>query len=545
MAISQKGETEVEKAMVRFGNAVDTLLVKVGISYTSMENAALNIEHELPHWDFDQVVVDSRDEWNRYLNRIEVSGGEEKQLRRFYTDLWHALQGRRTISDFEGYYPDYTGTSFQIKRVPLDVKGMPKHRHFNSDAFWGAQWTLNTLWHLVYPEISEEFVNSLLLYYRDGGMIPRGPSGGNYTFVMTGSTATPFIVSAWAKGIRGFDEELAFEGCVKNHMLGGIMTKAGYEHETELGGGLGYYIENGWVPHPIPEGDFGYHQDGASLTMEYAYQDWTLAQFAKLLGKEDKYDYFMQRSGNYRNIFDSAVGWARPKDVDGNWKDPYDPYLYENGFNESNGAQSTWFVPHDVIGLAKLMGGVRQAVEKLTNSFEQAEKLGFTSGTSHAAETHPEYRRIPINYGNQPSIQTAFIFSELGRPDLAQKWSRKVVDKVYSSLDPQSGFNGDEDQGLMGSLSVLMKLGVFEVDGGASTSPAYWIGSPLFETAKIHLNSDYYEGDVIEIHKKNPCKNNKIVGQAIWNEVELDKMKIDHSELTQGGVLQLSMAKCN
>ncbi len=527
--------------IVNLGKRDTPLLMKVGISYVNEEQALLNLDTELTHWDFDKIVSESQHEWNEYLSRIEIEGGTETDRKRFYTDLFHALQGRRTISDVNGKYSDFTGKERKIRQIDLDENGSPKHRHFNSDAFWGAQWTLNTLWHLVYPEISEEFVNSLLLYYKDGGLIPRGPSGGNYTYVMTGASSTPFIVSAYQKGIRNFDIDAAYEGLKKNHMPGGIMGKAGYEHKTNLGGGLNYYVEKGYVPWPIPEGDFGYHQDGASLTMEYAYQDWTLAQMSKALEKDDDYKYFMKRSENYKHVYDPTSGWMRPKDASGNWKEPFDPYEYENGFNESNGAQSTWFVPHDLNGLAELMGGKERAIEKLNNSFVEAEKLGFTAGTSHDKELHPEYNRIPVNYGNQPSIQTAFIFNKLGRPDLTQYWSRKVVKAAYSGLNPDTGYNGDEDQGLMGSLSVLMKIGLFQMTGGTEENPAYQIGSPIFDKISIRLNPDYYEGSSFSIETRNNGPENVYVKKVLLNDQPLDDYEIRHKDIINGGRLVLKM----
>ncbi len=190
------------------------------------------------------------------------------------------------------------------------------------------------------------------------------------------------------------------------------------------------------------------------MTLEYAYQDWALAQLAKKLGYREDAQYFINRSKNYQHLFDQESGWMRPKDADGNWMESFDPFFYENGFIEANGAQATWFVPHDILGLAGLMGGTGKAVEKLNLQFKTAGKLGFTSGSSHDVEMHPEYSRIPINYGNQPSIQTAYIFNQLRRPDLTQYWSRKGVDSVFSGLGPSTGYNGDEDQGLMGSWAM-------------------------------------------------------------------------------------------
>lgn len=519
------------------------VLMKVGISYTSIENAATNINEELSHWDFDKVVYESKVEWNDLLGRIKVEGGTETDQRRFYTDLWHALQGRRMISDVNGAYPDNTGDNFRIGQLPLDKNSNPKFNHYNSDAFWGAQWTINTLWGLVYPEITEEFVQSLMQYYKDGGHIPRGPSGGNYTYVMTGASSTPFIVSAIQKGIITEDIDSIYVALKKNHMKGGIMEKAGYEHNTSLGGGFNYYVEKGYVPYPIPEGKFGGHQDGASLTLEYAYQDWVLAQLAKKIGNDKDYDYFIKRSQNYHNVFNKKTETIQPKNVSGEWLENFDLYQYENGFNESNGAQAVWFVPHDLIGLSDLMGGKDTAIEKLNTQFVTSEKLGFTAGTSHDLEMHPEYSRIPINYGNQPSMQTAFIFNKLDRPDLTQFWSRKVTKTVFGGLSTSTGYNGDEDQGLMGSLAVLMKMGLFQMNGGTDENSQYQISSPIFDKITLQLDPDYYPGKTFTIRANNNSDENVYINKISLNNSSLEPntMNISHSDIINGGELILEM----
>ncbi|MDT0678346.1 GH92 family glycosyl hydrolase [Autumnicola musiva] len=528
--------------LLKFNGDTEKLLMKVAISYTSVENAIQNLEAELPHWNFKKVVKESKEEWNSLLGRIEIKGGSSKAQKRFYTDLWHALQGRRVISDYNGTYPDYSGDSLRIGNLPLNKDGRPKFKHYNSDSFWGAQWTINTLWGLVYPEIMEEFSSSLMQYYKDGGIVPRGPSGGNYTYVMTGASSTPFIVSAIQKGIVTEKLDSLYFAMKKNHMRGGIMEKAGYEHDTKMGGGLSYYIDKGYVPYPLPDGEFGSHQDGASLTLEYAYQDWTLAQLAAKLGYKEDEAYFKERAQNYKNVFNAASGWMQPKDVFGNWSANYDPYQYQHGFIEANGAQATWFVPQDIEGLAKLMGGEKKAVQKLAVQFKTAEKLGFTSGNSHAAELHPEYRRIPINYGNQPSIQTAYIFNQLGRPDLTQFWSRKVVNKVFCGLNENTGYNGDEDQGLMGSLAVLMKIGIFQMNGGTDEDPVYQIGSPIFNSITIKLHPDYYSGETFTIFANDNSDPNFYVREMKLNDEVLYKTSINHSDITVGGKLKLQMA---
>ncbi|MEO8532432.1 MAG: GH92 family glycosyl hydrolase [Flavobacterium sp.] len=528
--------------LVNFGKAEKQVLMKVGISYTSIENAAINIQGELPDWNFDQIVKDSKNEWNNLLGRIKIEGGTATDQRRFYTDLWHGLQGRKMINDLNGAYPDNTGEKFRIGQLPLDKNGKPKFNHYNSDAFWGAQWTINTLWGLVYPEIMGEFVESLMQYYKDGGMIPRGPSGGNDTYVMTGASSTPFIVSAIQKGIIKEDLEGIYIALKKNHMLNGIMGKAGYEHKTNSGGGLKYYLDKGYVPYPNPDGEFGSHQDGASQTLEYAYQDWTLAQLAKKLNHENDYNYFMARAKNYQNVFDKSTGWMRPKNAEGKWLEKFDPYQYENGFIESNAAQSTWFVPHDIDGLVALMGGKEKAVEKLNTQFEASQKLKFTSGTSHDAELHPEFSRIPINFGNQPSIQTSFIFNLLDRPDLTQYWTRNVIKETFSGLSPNTGYNGDEDQGLMGSLNVLLKIGLFQMNGGTEKNPQYQIGSPVFNKISIQLNPDYYKGKMFVIKAHNNTAENIYIKEIRYNNAPVEKFSISQDAITNGGELELEMS---
>jgi predicted alpha-1,2-mannosidase len=536
-------DEETGNYLVLLDNKENEVLMKAALSYTSNENAEINLQTELPGWDFDKVVDDSKDEWNSLLSRIKIEGGTETQQSRFYTDLWHALQGRRIISDINGAYPDNTGETFRVGQLPLDENGKPKFNQYNSDSFWGAQWTINTLWGIAYPEIYEEFVYSMMQYYKDGGLVPRGPSGGNYTYVMTGASSTPFIVSAIQKGIVKNDLEEIYQALKKNHMPGGIMENAGYEHKTNLGGGFKYYVDLGYVPHPNPDGRFGLHQDGASLTMEYAYQDWTLAQLAKKLGHDADAEYFTKRSKNYANVFDKESGWMRPKNVEGKWREDFDPYQYENGFNESNGAQSTWFVPHDLPGLAELMGGKVAAAEKLNTQFETAEALNFTSGTSHDKELHPEYKRVPINYGNQPSMQTAYVFNQIGRPDLTQFWSRKVVEKAFSGLSPATGYNGDEDQGLMGSLSVLLKLGLFQMNGGTEENPQYQLGSPIFDKAVIQLHPKYYQGKEIIIETIGNSAENVFIESVELNNNPVHNYWINHEDLVNGCKLVMKMSK--
>lgn len=530
--------------VVRLKGQIAPTLLKVGISYVSADNAKLNMDTELPHWDFARVQQDATQEWNALLSHIQIKGGTLQQQRRFYTDLWHALQGRRAISDVNGQYPDNSGQDTRIGQLPLDANGQPQFNQHNSDSFWGAQWTIATLWSLAYPQIASDMGNSLLQYYKDSGFIPRGPSGGQDTLVMTGSPTTPFLVSNYQKGLRDFDVELAYQAMKENHSVNGVMARAGYEHYSSTGGGMRYYLERGYIPYPLPteESNYGSHRRGSGQTLEYSFQDHALAQLAKALGKTDDYQEFSKRAQNYRNQFDAKSGYMRPRNVDGSWQQPFDPFEYENGFVEANAAQGTWFVPHDIAGLADLMGGKDILINKLNSAFETAEKQGFTAGTAHAHETHPEYRRTPINYGNQPSMQTAFIFSAAQAPWLTQYWSRRIVDDVYSDLSPERGYNGDEDQGLMGSLSVLLKIGLFQLTGGTEADPIYYIGSPLFDEINIKLDAKYYPGKQFVIKALQNGPNRPYIQRIKLNGKTLDRTFLYHSEIIAGGELELTMS---
>lgn len=518
------------------------LLMKVGVSFTNEEGATKNLSSEIPHWDFDRVVDETGDRWNEMLSRIAIEGGTPQQQQRFYTDLWRAIQGRRMISDADGKYADHTGEQKVVKQLPLDKNGKPKFNMYNSDSFWGAQWTLNTLWQLVYPEVAEEFCNSFLEYYKNGGLVPRGPSGGNYTFVMTGASSTPFFVSAWQKGIRGFDVNLAYEGLKKNHMPGGMMSKAGYEHNTAKGGGLEFYIRHGYVPHPVNSETYGFHEDGAGMTLEYAYQDWTLAQLAKSLRKENDYQYFLKRSYNYKNLYNTSTGYLQPKDSLGEWKEPFDPLQYDHGYVEANGAQSTWFVPHDLARLFDLMGGKAVAAARLNQQFELSAWHRFCNEHPGQKPKFVDEKRTWLNYSNQPGMQAAFIFNHTGQPWLTQYWSREVINQAFSGLSPYHGYNGDEDQGLMGALSVLMKIGLFQMTGGCEEDPTYEIGSPIFDAVTITLNPSYYKGKSFRIEIKNNSSINRYIQSAKLNDLSLNSPWMRHSDLVNGGQLLLIMS---
>ncbi|MDZ7742186.1 MAG: GH92 family glycosyl hydrolase [Bacteroidota bacterium] len=501
----------------------EQILVQSGISLVSIEQARLNLETEMDpfDWDFDRAVAENQETWNKLLSSIEVEGGSETDYKKFYTNMYRAYCGRTIWSDVNGKYVDMYEKVQQLEDPDSPVYG--------GDAFWNTFWNLNQLWTLSQPKIAGNWVRSLLEIYDKGGWLPKGPTGIEYSSIMVASHEIPLIVSAYQKGIRDFDVDKAFKA-IKH-----IQTTQGQLHE---GGGLvgnrhlASYMKLGYVPN---------EEGPVSNTLEYAYDDWCAGQFAKALGNESDYKTFTKRAFNYQNVFNKDLKYVWMRNADGSWKEDFSPYGHSvflgPGFVEGNAWQYTWFIPHDQKGLLDLLGK-EEYITRLEAGFEKSKPHRFNSEHLHENGLIG-VGILPINHGNQPNMQAAYLFNYAGAPWLTQKWVREILYEYYG--DDIYAWPGDEDQGQMGAWYVMSAMGLFEMDGGASLMPVYDIGSPIFKKITIHLDTNYYEADKFVIEARNASFGNKYIQSAELDGKPLGKPWFYHEQLMDGGKLVLQM----
>ncbi len=492
----------------------EQIQLQTGVSLVSVEQARLNLETEMQPfgWGFDACRKRARTVWNDLLGRIEIEGGRPVDHVKFYTNLYRSYCARTMWSDVNGKYVDMHERVQQLPDADSPVYGC--------DAFWNTFWNLNPLWNLATPEISDRWVRSLLEIYDRGGWLAKGPTGIEYSSIMVASHEIPFMVAAYQHGIRGYDAEKALEAMVH------CQTTPAQPHP---GGGhvgnrhLGPYLEHGYVP--VGEG-------AASNTLEYAYDDWCVAQMAKALGHDETYRQFRRRGEFWRNLFDPETGFMRPRRADGSWLEPFDPYSHAGGWVEGNPWQFTWFVPQNVRGLVEALGRER-FIERLDEGLAQSAKTDFNAPGDRMAT-------VPINHGNQPSMQAAYLFNHAGAPWLTQKWARSIMENYYGD-DPIDGWPGDEDQGQGGAWFVISAMGLFQMDGGCRVDPIYELGSPLFDRVVIHLNPDYYAGETFVIEARDNSPENIYIQSATLDGRPLDRPWFPAKQLLDGGTLSLQM----
>ncbi|MCE1197549.1 MAG: GH92 family glycosyl hydrolase [Marinilabiliales bacterium] len=497
----------------------ETIYVKVGISYTSTQEARLNLEKEIPDWNFDRVSAAAKKQWDNALGKIAVSFDKQtdasyskQKLTTFYTALYHSLLFPATFSDADGHY---TGLDYK-EHVAAGFR-------YRSDfSLWDTFRAEMPLLTLIEPERSNDAVNTMVAQYEQGGWMPTPQQFGNsYTNDMIGDHPVDAILDAYQKGIRNYDIEKAYEGIRKN-----AMEVPPSDHRSRGRTGLDPYKKYGYVPYDL-------FRESVSRTLEYAYNDWCVAQLAKALGKTEDYNLFITRAENYKHVIDTQTGFARPKNSDGKWLSPFDPTFVGSGkerhYTEANAWQYTWFVPHDVQGLIQLEGGRQRFVERLDSLFSVSSEIH--NGVSDITGLIGQYA-----HGNEPGHHTVYLFNYAGAPWKTQAMVRRVMDELYS--DGVAGLCGNEDMGQMSAWYVLSSMGFYPVAPGQNV---YVIGSPEFSKITLHLDKAYYPGVDFVIEARNNSHENKYIQSATLNGQPLHKPWFDHEAIRRGGKLVLQM----
>jgi len=489
--------------------------VRSGISLVSVDNADQNLKIEITKpfgWSFDAVRQNQVNVWNEIFNRVKITSTNRLEKVRFYNSLYRSICSRNTWSDVNG---EWRGTDSKVHQL--------KHKDdvaLGCDAFWNTFWNLDQVWNLVTPEWSNRWVNSQLAMYDAYGWLAKGPAGMNYVPVMVAEHEIPQMISAYQMGIRGFDANHVLDAAIKMQTTPAQKVFTGFAGNRDLVG----YLKHHYVP--ADSGRF-------SNTMEYSFDDWTVGQLAKSIGRADAYNKFNARGYWWENAIDSE-GYSHMKLSNGQWTPNFDPF--RSGANEhyveGNAWQLTFFVPQDVPALIKKIGR-QKFIDRLEWGFAQSEPWRYNG-------MNDQYWDYPVVQGNEQSMHFAFLFNWAGKPWSTQKWSRSILDRFYG-YDVSNAWLGDEDQGQMSAWLVMTSIGLFQTDGGTRVNPIYEIGSPLFEKIEINLGQKFGRGKKFTIVAKGASRDNMYVQSAILNGRALNSFNFPASELLKGGSLILTM----
>lgn len=506
--------------------------VKLGLSYTSVENAKANYMAEAEDLSFDNARRSAAEDWSEQLSRIEVKGGSEDSRIKFYTGLYHCLLGRGLASDVNGAYPKNDGTVGQIE---LGKDGKPVHNHYNTDAIWGGYWNLTPLWALAYPEYYNDWCASQLLVYKDAGWLGDGIACSKYVSGVGTNMVSIALAGAYNSGIRDFDIETMYAAARKDNLEWRDRIEGAGKMDVRR------FVEDGYVPY-VDDPGFVAYEKGATFsvshTLEYSFSAYATAQLAKQLGHEDDYRQLMELSDGWAKLFDDDLKLVRPRVPGGEWIDNFDPYESWRGFQEGNAMQYTFFVPQNPDSLIARMGK-EEFNERLDTIFTQARKTIFGGGKVAFAFSGLS---SPYNHGNQPSLHIPWLFNFSGKPYLTQKWTRLICDEFYGTDGEHGyGYGQDEDQGQLGSWYVLAAMGLFDVQGGACSEPTYQLGSPEFDEITVHLSKFNAKGSKFRILTKGNSADAMYVQNATFNGKPLDRCWLYRDEVFNGGELVLQM----
>jgi len=484
------------KGLLSFDQNPTELLLKVGISPVSCKNALANIEAEIPEWNFEKVVEQGQEKWNKELSKIEINTTDITTLRVFYTAMFHSVMAPYLFNDHNGDFRGhdkkvYTGENFT---------------NYTTFSLWDTYRGASQLLTLTQPERIDDFVHTMIGICKQQGKLPVWPLWGCETNCMPGYSAVPVIADYYFKGLTSVDPE---------EILQAMKTSA--EYPSQLG--IKYILADGFISCDSILG-------GLSCALEYAVDDWSIAQLAKKLGKEEDFDYFFKRANYYKQYFDPELKLVRPKVNENTWRTPYDPICSTWDFAEGSGWQYSFLVPQDPNGLIELMGGDDVFAKKLDSLFTVEGKCG-KNAPSEEVGLIGQYAHI-----NEPSHPDAYLY-----PYAGQQWKtagivRQVVRDFYT--DKPDGLVGNEDCGQMSAWYILSTMGFYPV---SPSGGIYVFGSPLFEKTVLNLP----EGKTFTVETENNSDENIYIQSVTLNGKPYTKSYIKHEDIVAGGVLKFVM----
>ncbi len=483
------------KAFLTFNAAGGAqVTMRIGISAVDIAGARKNLEAEIPYWDFERVRSEARALWNEALGRITVDGGTDAQRTTFYTAFYHSLIAPNLYIDVDGRY----------RGRDLEIHTAEQFDYYTVFSLWDTYRATHPLFTIIERRRTVDFIKTMLAQYEQGGMLPVWELSANATGTMIGYHSIPVIVDAWFKGIRDFDPVRA---------LAAMKHSADQDHL-----GLKYYKQYGFIP-------AGSEGASVSRTLEYAYDAWCIAEFARSIGERKDYERFIRRAQGYRHIYDPSTGFMRPR-MNGGWLSPFDPSEINFHYTEANAWQYTFYVPQDVEGLIRLMGGRTAFAARLDELFTTS------SGTSGLEQPDVSGLIGQYAHGNEPSHHMAYLYNFAGMPWKTQERVREIIDTMYGA--GPDGLCGNEDCGQMSSWYVLSALGFYPVTPG---SDIYVIGSPLFKNAEIRLEN----GRKFRVSAAALSEENIYIQSAALRGKPYSKSYIHHDDIMRGGELVFEM----
>jgi len=483
------------KGFVGFStSAGESIIFKVGLSSVSIAGARRNVQAEMPGWDFDEVRKSADRLWNGELNKIWVDGGTERQRRTFYTALYHAMLTPNVFSDVDGNYRGMDGT----------VRKANGYQMYTVFSLWDTFRAEHPLFTIIDRKRALDFVRSIMAKYEESGILPVWELASNETWCMIGYHSVPVILDAYVKGIRDFETERA---------LVAMRHSAQLDHY-----GLKAYRENGYIPSEA-------ESESVSKTLEYAYDDWCIGQFADLIGKKPVAAEYGERGAFYRNLFDPSTGFMRAKE-NGRWFTPFDPASVTFNYTEANAWQYSFFVPQDIPGLIDLHGGRKQFVKRLDGL--------FTADEATTGRNQLDISGMIGQYahGNEPSHHVAYLFNYAGAPWRTQEIVRRIVDSLYSP-EPD-GLCGNDDCGQMSAWYVFSAMGFYPVTPGL---PFYSIASPIFDRVTIRLEN----GRQFNIRAVSGSPQNRYIQSVRLNGMSTTKTYLRHDDIMKGGAIEYEL----